>query len=434
MKNAVTSAPGLHNRKARGHGTNRDQGNFAVYIHVPFCVRKCPYCSFYSVAGQADGQKRYAAAVAAQIRSLDQLPGSGQQLTSIFFGGGTPSILEPDLLAAILADCLHIFSSPASPAQQDALEISIEVNPATIDGSGLRQLHQAGFNRLSIGVQSFNDPELQVLGRIHSAREAVQTFELARRAGFENINLDLMYGLPGQQLADWQENLRQSLLLQPEHLSIYELTLEENTPFARLQDQGRLALPDEDTVLQMLAATNAQLSAAGLDRYEISNYAGKGFQCRHNINYWQNGSYIGLGPGAVSCLEGMRCATVEDLNRFCSFFESFCPKQGREERATQANRPGTAQYRDTRLQEIHREEETLNREAAFRETVIMGLRMTCGVSLQELETRFSIEPVSYYGTTLSQLVDRQLLVIEQGRLRLTERGLLLANTVMAQLV
>jgi oxygen-independent coproporphyrinogen-3 oxidase len=377
-----------------------------LYIHVPFCLKKCPYCSFYSVAGQLDEGKRYTAAIQQQLNWFVGQISPGLQLRSIFFGGGTPSMLLPEVLAGILSDCLRHFPD------QGELEISIEVNPATIDRSGLEKLRRAGFNRLSIGVQSFNDRELRRLGRPHSAAEAVQTVRQARKAGFANINLDLMYGLPDQELKSWQQSLEQGLELEPQHFSIYELTMEANTPFARQKEQGELVLPHEDTVLAMLEKTAQLVRAAGLERYEISNYARSGFQCRHNINYWQNGSYIGLGPGAVSCLAGTRYRAMADLNRFCALY-------GEEE-----------QLPEERWQEI----ECLDREAAFRETVITGLRMTAGVLLDNLENRFGIELASYYGATLIRLIEQGLLEIVHGRLRLTGHGLLLANSVMAELV
>lgn len=370
-----------------------------LYLHVPFCLRKCAYCSFYSEAGlPPDKGNAYLAAVTAQLRWF----ASKRPLTSIFFGGGTPTMLPPAALSSLLAACLHSFPCADEP------EISLEVNPATVDGSGLTLLRQAGFNRLSIGVQSLQDGELRRLGRPHSAADAVQTAQLARQAGFTNINLDLMYGLPGHTLATWQDTLTQALALQPQHLSIYELTIEEGTPFARQQDQGSLLLPNEDTVLRMLEETQRLLHGAGFHRYEISNYALPGCECRHNINYWQNGEYIGVGPGAVSCLSGIRRSAVADVREFCRLIESG--------------------------QSVWEEEERLAPEAAFRETVIMGLRMTDGVSLEALRHRFGINAEAYYGATLARLIQQGLLDLASGQLRLTEQGLLLANTVMAELV
>ncbi|WLE96352.1 MAG: radical SAM family heme chaperone HemW [Candidatus Electrothrix communis] len=377
--------------------------NLGLYLHVPFCLRKCPYCSFYSLAGRADLHDRYARAISTQLRSFSEEYRDQQRpMTSIFFGGGTPTLLPPETLSRLLADCLAQF--PCA----DGAEISIEVNPATVDAAGLQVLRRAGFNRLSIGVQSLNDVELRQLGRPHSVADAVQTVRMARAAGFDNINLDLMYGLPEQEFHTWLKTLDHAVELQPEHLSIYELTIEAGTPFAQQQEQGRFSLPDEDTVLLMLEKTQQALKQAGLSRYEISNYAKPGCQCRHNINYWQNGEYIGLGVGAVAFLNGTRCTAITDADQFCKCLES--------------------------EQDVWAEKEQLDREAAFRETVIMGLRMTAGVSLVELTDRFGIKAEIYYSETLHRLIRQDLLHIVQNRLQLTPQGMLLANTVMAELV
>jgi oxygen-independent coproporphyrinogen-3 oxidase len=383
--------------------------NLGLYLHVPFCLRKCPYCSFYSLAGRSDLHHRYAQAISTQLRSCneeyeeyEEYLDQQRPLTSIFFGGGTPTLLPPETLSSLLADCLHRFRSV------DEAEISIEVNPATVDAAGLHVLRRAGFNRLSIGVQSLKDSELRQLGRPHSVADAVQTIQMARAAGFDNINLDLMFGLPGQDLHAWQKTLDHALELQPEHLSIYELTIEAGTPFAQQQEQGRFSLPDEETTLLMLEKTQQALKQAGFDRYEISNYAKPGCQCRHNINYWQNGEYIGLGAGAVAFLNGTRCTAIADADQFCERLE--------------------------KGQDVWEEKEKLDRDAAFRETVITGLRMTAGVSLVELADRFEMSVETSYGEALHRLIRQDLLHIVQDRLQLTAQGFLLANTVMAELV
>lgn len=375
-----------------------------LYLHVPFCLQKCPYCSFYSLSGRLNLSKRFSAAVKHQIRASAS-PGEmfkQRPLVTVFFGGGTPSMLSPELLAELLQTCLRHF-----PCTEN-MEISIEVNPATIDKGGLYKLRQTGFNRLSIGVQSFNDEELKRIGRVHSADAAVQTIRMAKEAGFTNIGMDLMYGLPGQNMKDWEDSLHQALELEPDHLSLYELTIEQGTPFAHRLSRGELQLPGEETILAMMETTRRLTSAAGLHRYEISNYARPGLECRHNINYWHNGSYIGLGPGAVSCPGPTRFTAIADVERFCERMENG--------------------------QEAWQEEETLNNEVRFRETVIIGLRMTRGVSLDRLEQRFGIDPVDYYGPTLDRLLEQKMVEIHQRYLRLTAQGLLLANTVMAELV
>ncbi len=377
----------------------------ALYLHVPFCLQKCPYCSFFSLAGKNHLQPLYVNAISMQIRQTAANHGEKFcRLKTIFFGGGTPTLLPAETLARLLDDCLAAF-----PVASDReLEISIEANPATVDKNDLAMLRRAGFNRISIGVQSFIDRELALLGRPHTAADARQTLKDARRAGFTNINLDLMYGLPGQKVADWQHNLEQALALAPEHLSLYELTVEENTPFAEQVRRGSLRLPPEDDVLAMLEMTQILVRQAGFRRYEISNYARSGFQCRHNINYWQNRPYIGLGPGAVSCIDNTHYTATKDIEQFAEHITAGKP--------------------------IWEDEEHLTKEERFRETVIMGLRMIAGVSIPGLRRRFGIDPVAYYGATLDRLIEQGLLRHDNDHLRLSKRGLLLADTVMAELV
>ena len=377
----------------------------ALYLHVPFCLRKCPYCSFFSLAGKNHLQPLYVKAVSTQIRQMaENCADESCRLETIFWGGGTPTLLPAETLARLLGDCLDAF--PAATDRE--LEISIEANPATVNRKDLAILRRAGFNRLSIGVQSFADRELALLGRPHTAADARQTLKDARRAGFTNINLDLMYGLPGQRIEDWAYSLEQALALAPEHLSLYELTIEENTPLADQVRCGSLRIPVEEEVLGMLETTKTMVRQAGFTRYEISNYARSGFQCRHNINYWQNRPYIGLGPGAVTCLDHSRYRAIEDIEQFAKYLAA-----GRE---------------------IWQLEEQLTNQERFRETVIMGLRMIRGVSISGLRRRFGIDPLACYGATLDRLIDQGLLYHDNDHLRLSRRGLLLANTVMAELV
>ena len=375
-----------------------------IYLHVPFCRRKCPYCSFASVVPGPGQVGRYLTAVRAQLRGLAREPQVRELVfATVFFGGGTPSLLDPAELAELLADCRSHFAFAA-----DEPEVSVEVNPGTIDPAGLERLRRAGCNRLSIGVQSFDDPALAVLGRIHSAAEARAAVRAARNAGFGNLSLDLMYGLPGQSAADWRATLEQALALGPDHLSLYELTPEEGTPLSADLRAGRLTLPSEEEVLAMMAVIDALVAASPLARYEISNYAVPGRECRHNLTYWQNGCYLGLGPGATAFYGGVRRTAVADPDEYCRRLG-----QGRS---------------------VWQVEERLDREAAFRETVVMGLRLTAGVDEAALRRRFGLDPAAYYGPVLEHLVVQGLLAREDGRLRLTAAGLPLANRVMAELV
>ncbi|MGD9948381.1 MAG: radical SAM family heme chaperone HemW [Desulfobulbus sp.] len=375
-----------------------------LYLHIPFCRSKCRYCSFFSFAPQSGDFQALVASLRQQILQAAKLPElQGLEFATFFIGGGTPSMLSPEVLADLLALCRQSFSwSALTP------EISIEVNPGTIDAKGLAQLRKAGFNRLSIGIQSLNDSELRRLGRIHSRKQALATVNAARQAGFSNISCDLMYGLPGQSPDSWARTLEEILSHGPQHLSLYELTVEEGTSFWDQVEKGQCVLPPEGEVLAMMDETQMRTKHAGLARYEISNYALSGYQCRHNLNYWHNGFYLGLGPGAVSALGVERRAAVADLHRYCRLVSG--------------------------EQSVWEEVEQLESEAAFRETVITGLRMTAGVSISSLQQRFAIDLSTYYGLVLTRLLDQGLLLQEDDSLRLSSRGLALANQVMAELV
>ena len=263
-----------------------------LYLHIPFCRSRCAYCSFNSYACQAP-PAAYLAALAGQIRYwADQQWCRERRFASLFIGGGTPTIYEGGELAGLLRLCRESFNFREDP------EITVEANPNTVTAQALTVLRRAGVNRLSLGVQAFSDRLLVGLGRSHTMAEAHAAIEAARQAGFANINLDLMYGLPGQSAADWRDTLTRALACGPEHLACYELTIEEGTSFARLVERGELILPGEEEALAMAERTHVLLAQAGLHRYEISNYAKPGRECRHNLNYWRNGSYLGLGAGA----------------------------------------------------------------------------------------------------------------------------------------
>ncbi|MEN8199634.1 MAG: radical SAM family heme chaperone HemW [Thermodesulfobacteriota bacterium] len=373
----------------------------SLYIHIPFCAAKCVYCSFNSHAGMERLHERYVDALCLEMEQ--SVPhGHVDPLETLFLGGGTPTLLSPHLLEKVLATCRNCFPHGAQP------EISIEANPGTVNREKLSILRACGVNRLSIGVQSFDDQELKRLGRIHSAGEAVEAVEMAREVGFSNISLDLMYGLPGQDPESWRASLEKGLQLAPQHLSLYQLTLEEGTPLARMVARGEQSLADDEGVAAMDEITAELTRGAGLAQYEISNYASQGGQCCHNVNYWKNGEYFGFGAGAVSYRRGHRLRNGGDPEEYCTLLEA-----GRS---------------------VVVEEESLDQEASFRETVIMGLRMNLGLSLQVLHERYGMEPVAYYGDVLRSLLDRELLEERGGFLRLTEQGRRFANLVMAELV
>ncbi|MFH0780650.1 MAG: radical SAM family heme chaperone HemW [Pseudomonadota bacterium] len=373
----------------------------SLYLHIPFCVKKCHYCSFDSCA---EGGAIFAQYVAALKKELFELAHKRNErpLKSLFIGGGTPSVLPSFMLVELLDHCRELFP----PAQQ--AEISIEANPGTVDESSLSALMGAGVNRLSLGVQSFNDQELQVLGRIHNGLVACDAVSVAKRTGFTNINIDLMYGLPGQTVASWHSSLEQAITLYPQHLSLYQLTVEEGTPFQQAVAGGGLILPEEEEVLQMDYVSASQCGAAGFQQYEISNFAIPGYECLHNINYWQNGEYLACGASAVSCVAGVRKKRIPDPWEYI-------------------------RRMNTGLS-LYIESECLSTEASFRESVIMGLRMTKGVSLEQLNARYQIDLVAYYGSILEKLIDLKLIELTTTSLSLTAKGRPFANWIMAELV
>ncbi len=373
----------------------------ALYIHIPFCAAKCSYCSFNSYTGLEGLQGRYVDSLCLELQKCAP-EGDIEPLKTIFLGGGTPTFLSASLLRKVLSSCLALF-----PVAPDA-EISIEANPGTVDAEKLDILKGVGVNRISLGVQSFHDRELGRIGRIHSAAEAVRAVDMARTAGFQNLSIDLMYGLPGQDSGSWRTSLDTALSLGLNHLSLYQLTVEEETPLERMVREDRLQLPGDDEVVAMDEISAELTTAAGLFQYEISNYAQPGYQCRHNITYWQNSDYLGVGSGAVSCLRGCRRRNVAGPEQYCRLVEA-----GKS---------------------VVLEEETLETDASFRETVIMGLRLNRGVSIDRLQTRYGLLPESYYGKTLRRLIADGLLEQSAGYLFLTDRGRVFANRVMAELV
>ncbi len=372
-----------------------------LYIHIPFCLSKCSYCSFNSYAGMESSFHRYLQALKKEAVALSfsrDIP----PLTTLFLGGGTPTVLPADAFEHILDFCREYFGL------QDSAEVSIEANPKTIDIVKLLSLQQVGVNRISIGVQSFIDVELQLLGRLHSAQEGWNAINDAKSAGFASISIDLMSGIPGQSVDSWRWSLETALSLEPDHLSLYQLMVEEGTPFQCQLDEGSLPVSNDDESLAMDAVTEELCFSAGFSQYEISNYSRPGHLCRHNINYWENGEYLALGAGAVSYLEGERCRTESHPVEYCRKIE-----QGES---------GTV------------EKEKLDLESSFRESVIMGLRMTRGVSLDHLAARYKINLQEYYRAELEKLVHNGLVMLTKNHLRLTRKGRRVANQVMAELV
>jgi oxygen-independent coproporphyrinogen-3 oxidase len=282
-----------------------DQG-LGLYIHIPFCLKKCNYCDFYSLPVQTGILQRYVRAVVKELE-LRARDVEDRRIKSVYLGGGTPSLLSPSELSLI------INSINLNWDLDNEAEVSLEANPASLNGKALEFIHKAGFNRISLGVQSFQDRDLQILGRSHSSQEAWQSIELIKNSGFSNLNLDLIYGIPGQTIDKWQETLAQALDARPAHLSVYLLQLDEEVPLSRYIKAGHYQLCDEDTEAQMYQLAIQMIEKAGLFQYEISNFARPGYECQHNLGYWKANEYLGIGPGAVSFQGNRRYINKKNL-------------------------------------------------------------------------------------------------------------------------
>ena len=374
-----------------------------LYIHIPFCVKKCSYCDFLSAPATEQTREAYMAALFAEIegRAKDY---KDRIATSVCIGGGTPSLLSGDRINQLMEHIREGFT-----LAEDA-EITMEVNPGTATAEKFTAFHAAGINRLSIGMQSAQEKELKMLGRIHDVGSFVQVYREAVEAGFTNINVDVMSGLPGQTLASYRDTLEKVLHLEPmpQHISAYSLIVEEGTPFAAMAERGELPLPEEDTERAMYEETIEVLAKYGFHRYEISNYALDGYECRHNVGYWIRRDYLGFGIGAASLIDNVRFQNGRDLNTYLA--HSFACRE---------------------------EEQSLTTQEQMEETMFLGLRLVRGVSYEDFEKQYGKSPEEVYGKVIAKNVADGLLTVREeenrGRyLALTKRGLDLSNYVMAQ--
>ena len=366
----------------------------ALYIHVPFCRSKCRYCSFVSEQGRQADIPLYVEALKREIR----LRAAGTKVTSIYFGGGTPSLLT----CTQIIDILSVIESECSV--EAGAEISVEANPGTIEEPYLIVLRKAGVNRLSLGIQSLNTRELSLLGRIHTARQGKEAVNLARAAGFDNISVDLIYGLPGQSLESWHNTLEEVLKLGTEHISLYSLTLEPHTPIYKAIEEGRLEPIDPDLGADQYETAEDVLADAGYEHYEISNWAFHGRECHHNLVYWHNLPYIGVGVAAHSCLNGHRLANTGDIDAYLAAF-------------LQGSSSVTVM------------DEVIDNELELAETMILGLRLGQGINCAAIGRRFGVDIDARYSRQIAELAACGLLACDNTGIRLTRRGRLLANEV-----
>ena len=368
-----------------------------IYLHIPYCLHKCGYCDFNSHPENLEESEVYVSALLSEIgRYSTKL--TGKTVSTVFFGGGTPTLLPAASLDKLLNNVKNHFNLSSD------CEITVEANPATVKQETLEQIRSSGFNRISIGVQSFSADELKLLERVHNEEEIHTTVDRARQAGFDNLSLDLMFGLPGQSPEKWKSNLRKALEKKPDHISAYSLTIEPATSFFKLHERGLLQLPAEETQLEMFQNTIDTLQSAGYEQYEISNYARPGFESRHNLNYWDNGEYLGLGAGASSYLNGERFKNTNLPSRYI--------------REVQAG--GSAVESTEKLAPLH----------AMGETIMLGLRRLKGIAINDFENRFQISFKKVYGKVIDPLLDEGLITLNQTHMALSRKGLYLADSVI----
>ena len=374
-----------------------EKKTLGLYLHIPFCVAKFHYCDFCSFpAASAEVRHAYALALAQELRAW-RAAASDHTVDTVFFGGGTPTCLKTEdliFLATQIRELYHL---------AEDVEWTCEANPATVDEAKLRGMRQAGFNRISLGMQSAQEKELALLGRVHRPKDLYEAADAIRAAGFTNWNLDLMFGIPAQTVGSFARSLDEAIALSPTHLSVYSLQIEEGTPF--YHNRHTLPLPDEETEEEMAALLYRKTAAAGYRRYEISNFAMPGKESRHNLRYWRMQDYLGFGIAAHSCFGGERFYNQEDLS---AYLQEPCACRAKEEQLT----PATREY----------------------ETIMLGLRLADGIAEAEFAAAFGHGLQETYGERMQKFKDGGFLVFDGKRTRLTERGMAVSNTILAEIL
>ena len=373
--------------------------DLGLYVHIPFCMKKCGYCDFLSWCGTVEEKEIYVQALLKEIESYREFA-KGYRVSTVFFGGGSPSILEAEQTERILKKIQEIFELEKRP------EITLEMNPGTVYRRKLRCYQENGVNRLSIGLQSVNNEKLKLLGRIHTYEEFLESYELARQTGFDNISVDLISSIPGQKLEEWKEELSVLAALSPEHISVYQLILEEGTPFFEKYAEHPGALPEEEESREIYLWTGKFLKEQRYEQYEISNYAKPGRESRHNLKYWERGDYLGLGLGAASMVRNIRMSNTKDMNIYLERCGQ--PKTMRED----------VQF----LEEARQMEEFM----------FLGLRKTRGVSRKEFRRTFGQELDMVYEKALHKCLENGMLKEHKDRIYLSQEGVLLSNLVLSE--
>lgn len=370
-----------------------------LYIHIPFCVKKCLYCDFLSFSSTEVERECYVSAI---LEEISQYKGMAREyvVTSIFIGGGTPSVLESHNMFRIMNGVRQVFEV------SDEAEITIEMNPGTIDEEKIKTYKALGINRVSIGLQATNDEELKMLGRIHSYEEFLETYSMVRACGISNINIDLISAIPKQTVGSWELTLDRVIALNPTHISAYSLIIEEGTPFYDNISDYETWLPSEEAEREMYHLTKRKLIEAGYYRYEISNYAKEGYECKHNLGYWDRVEYLGIGLGAASLIDNVRYSNERDLKTYMNSCN-----QGKTVRV---------------------EEEKLCIESQMEEFMFLGLRKIKGVETLAFEKQFQVKLEEVYQSQLEELCKQKLLQVDQYTVALTEKGIDVSNYVLSE--
>lgn len=387
-----------------------------LYIHIPYCSRKCGYCDFLSFGGKDEASHReYINALIKEIEYNGKVYHNKYYVDTIFIGGGTPSFINAALIAEIMtAIRAHFLVS-------ENAEITIETNPGTITEEKLKTYLETGINRLSMGVQSLDNELLRLMGRIHSAEEATENFLLARSCGFDNINLDIMFALPGQTMEQWIKTLQRALSLFPQHISFYSLQYEEGTPFFSRLMEGTLEEASDELYVEMYHEAISMLEAEGFNHYEISNAAKPGYSCKHNLKYWSLEDYLGLGLGSHSYMGGLRFSNTKDMDSYVTAGATVGKRIASSDAPENENPFVAWQHKNTRQDDIS-------------EYIFTGLRKKQGIALKDFEEKFGQGILSLYDNEIQESVDKELLEIWDGWLRFTPKGIHLSNSVLADFV
>ena len=375
------------------------KNKIGIYVHIPFCKKKCDYCDFISYCGKDDLIEKYVDSVKKEIEHVK----IKSEITTIYIGGGTPSYIDSKFIVQILEKIKE------KNVAQDA-EITIEVNPGTVTQEKLQDYINCGINRISIGLQTTNDELLKQIGRIHNYEQFLETYKMAKKVGFKNINVDLMLGLPNQRISDLKESLENVLKLAPKHISVYSLIVEDGTPIANKIENGKLKLPDDELERNMYWYVKNTLELNGYKHYEISNFAKKGYESKHNMNCWNQMEYVGIGAGAHSYRDITRYSNTEDIKEYIKNVQK-------------------GEFEKNRIiHEIQKEEDSK------KEFMLLGLRKIDGIKISEFKNKFGDNPIYLYRKELKKLSDEKLIIIQDDNIRLSNKGIDLANLVWEEFV